>query len=142
VVTGAQDQDNFVRNLITLYYPYTDLWPDGPPVSSHRVSTSVEALPPILALDRIKLHCHVELDQTAEDDLLLGMEMAARLHVQRTLRASIDPTVGENVKQAMYLLIAHWYRNREAVIVGTITAALPLGFMALLMPERDYSGDY
>jgi uncharacterized phage protein (predicted DNA packaging) len=142
VITGAQDRDNFVRDLITLYYPYGDLWPDGPPVSEHHLSGSVAALPPVVTLDQIKMHCRIETDQTVEDELLTGMEMAARLTVQRYLRLEFDATVGENVKQAMYWLIAHMYRNREAVIVGTISAALPLGYIACLFPERDYYGVY
>lgn len=141
VILGAQDQDNFVRNLITLYYPYGDPWP-GAPSPPHRLSTSLEGVPPVLTLDQMKWHCNVELAETAWDTTLLGMEMAARLHTQRLLRQDIDATVGENIKQAMYLLVAHWFRNREAVIVGTITSALPLGYLATLFPERDFTGVY
>lgn len=47
---------------------------------------------------------------------------------------------GENVpdaiKQALLLLVAHWYENREPVIVGTISADLPLTVRALLGPYR------
>ena len=68
--------------------------------------------------------------------------MAARLHTQRLLRAEFDAGVGENVKQAMYFLIAHWYRNREAVVVGTVANSLPLAYLAILFPERDYSEVY
>jgi hypothetical protein len=143
VVPGAQDRDNFVRNLITVLYPYgAAAWAVDPPVSGHSLSTSIAALPPVLTLDEIKLHCHIEIDQTIDDPLLLGMEMAARLHTQRQLRMDFDAGVGENVKQAMYFLIAHWYRNREAVIVGTVSTALPLGYLAVLFPERDYSEVY
>jgi hypothetical protein len=69
--------------------------------------------------------------------------MAARLTTQRYLRADadLDDTVGENIKQAMYLLVAHWYRNREAVVAGSM-AEIPLGYLAILFPERDYKGAY
>lgn len=36
------------------------------------------------------------------------------------------------LKQAMYLLIAHWYENREAVVVGSNANSLPLGVDRLL----------
>jgi len=139
VVVGAQDRDNFVRNLITILYPgwwLEPAWPTGPPA---KASGSIKDKDPVLTLPEIKLHCHIELDQTVEDPLLSGFEMAARLHTQRVLRQDIDANVGENVKQAMLLLIAHWYRNREAVVVGTDKAtALPLAFHALLSTERAF----
>jgi len=139
-VAGAQDQDNVVRNLITILCPWQSMaWPPNDP--NHlpaKISDSIAALPPVLTLDEIKLHCKIEPDQTVDDPLLLGLEMAARLHVQRVVRQDFDATVGENVKLAMHVLIAHWYRNREAVIVGTISSALPLAFTALLSTERAY----
>lgn len=137
VVTGSQDQDNFIRNLVTILLG--GWWPcaaDGEwPTST--LSASVKDLAPVLTLDEIKLHCHIEADQTVEDAALLGFEMAARLHTQRVLRRTIDATVGENVKQAMLVLIAHWYRNREAVGTDKMNA-VPLSYMALLQPERDF----
>lgn len=42
--------------------------------------------------------------------------------------------VPSSVKQAMLLVIAHLYENREGVITGTIAAELPLGVKALLAP--------
>jgi hypothetical protein len=52
----------------------------------------------------------------------------------------IDNAVGENVKQAMLMLIAHWYRNREAVSDGKTAqgATMPLGYTELLYPLRDF----
>lgn len=44
--------------------------------------------------------------------------------------------VPSNVKQAMLLLIAHWYENREAVITGTISSVLPVGVDRLLWKDR------
>jgi uncharacterized phiE125 gp8 family phage protein len=37
------------------------------------------------------------------------------------------------IRQAIYLLVAHWYANREAVMVDSV-AELPLGVKALLAP--------
>lgn len=39
-------------------------------------------------------------------------------------------------KQACLLLIAHWYENREPVLVGTIYQALPNAVDALLLIDR------
>lgn len=36
------------------------------------------------------------------------------------------------IRQAMLLLISHWYENREAVVIGTISSTLPMAVDALL----------
>lgn len=40
------------------------------------------------------------------------------------------------IRQAMLLLVGHWYMNREAVNVGNITTELPMAVAALLAPYR------
>jgi len=51
--------------------------------------------------------------------------------------AGYDETaVPEPLVQAMRLLVGHWYEQRTQVIVGTITAQIPLGIHALLNPYR------
>jgi uncharacterized phage protein (predicted DNA packaging) len=130
---GAQDQDNFVRNLITVLLPG-----GGYEIRPLMPSPSARTLgPPVLTLPEIKLHCRIEADQTAEDSLLTNLEMAAHLHTENELRIAIDASVGENVKQAMLLLIAYWYRNRESVADGKFIE-LPLAYKALLSAEADY----
>lgn len=42
----------------------------------------------------------------------------------------------EPIRQAMLLLIEHWYDNRQAVIVGTNAVEVPLAFGDLLAPYR------
>lgn len=52
-------------------------------------------------------------------------------------------TVPEQAKQAILLLVAHWFENREAVVTGTITAELPLAAKHLidqLRPGDDFIG--
>ncbi|MBA5779492.1 phage head-tail connector protein [Stappia sp. F7233] len=44
--------------------------------------------------------------------------------------------VPQSIKQAMLLLIGHWYENREAVNIGNITSVLPMAVDALLAPHR------
>ncbi len=46
------------------------------------------------------------------------------------------PAVPQAIKQAMLLLIGHWYENREGSIVGTSVSELPLAVSALLAPFR------
>jgi uncharacterized phiE125 gp8 family phage protein len=42
----------------------------------------------------------------------------------------------EDVKQAVRLLVAHWYANREAVVVGDSVSPLPMAVDALLGTHR------
>jgi hypothetical protein len=44
----------------------------------------------------------------------------------------------DDVITAMLLLIGHWYANREVVLVGTITATLPMAVASLIEPYRHY----
>ena len=45
-------------------------------------------------------------------------------------------SVPEGLKQAMLLLIGHWYENREAVLVGTISKEIELSYNALVSPYK------
>jgi len=56
--------------------------------------------------------------------------------------ASTDASlhIPEAIKQAILLLIAHFYENREEVVTGmTMVAKLPIGIDALLYPFRIWS---
>jgi uncharacterized phiE125 gp8 family phage protein len=44
--------------------------------------------------------------------------------------------VPEPIRQAILLLVGHWYENREAVNVGNIVTPLPFAVDALLFPFR------
>ncbi|MCP1652748.1 head-tail connector protein [Pseudomonas nitroreducens] len=51
----------------------------------------------------------------------------------------LDGEQGEDIRLAMLLALGHWDDNREAVNVGNITTALPLGFAQLVSPYRWFS---
>lgn len=66
-----------------------------------------------------------------------------RLYVApRRLRATYTAGLGENekppewAKMAVRLLVAHWYTNREAVVVGATANDVPLGVDLLLQGRR------
>ena len=44
--------------------------------------------------------------------------------------------VPEPLKHAIAMLVAHWYENREPVIVGTSAANIPLAVEAMISPYR------
>ena len=44
--------------------------------------------------------------------------------------------VPQAIKQAILMIVAHWYEHRETVVVGTGAVDIPLGANALLSPFR------
>lgn len=48
-------------------------------------------------------------------------------------------TLPRSLRQAMLLLIGHWYANREAVNIGNITTELPLAASTLLGTRKVWS---
>ena len=44
--------------------------------------------------------------------------------------------IPEEIKQALKLLIGHFYENRESVVVGTVANKVPFSVEALLYPFR------
>ena len=44
--------------------------------------------------------------------------------------------VPASIRQAILLMVGHFYENREAVVVGTISSPLPMGVKSLLSKER------
>lgn len=54
------------------------------------------------------------------------------------IRYAAGAALSTALRQAMLLLIGHWYETREAVNVGNIVNALPFSVEALLSPLRRY----
>lgn len=101
----------------------------------------------MINLDVVKLHLRV--DHIEEDTLIQAYTDAAfsafELWTNRTLLAAAVPlpdpitnhiALSKSIEQGALLLIGHWYASREAVVIGTITAQLPMATMALWLPHR------
>lgn len=99
----------------------------------------------MIDLARVKAHLRVDGDE--EDVLIAGYFEAAKAHVaihcDRELVEAV-PTVPEqmgftpDVEQAVLLLVGHWYANREAVVIGTISSAVPLAVDRLLWYRKRF----
>lgn len=100
----------------------------------------------MITLEQAKYQCRIEQDNDYEDELLISYIAAARDHVQMHLDRNIyqeavpsdDPDGlidNASINQAMLLLVAHWYANREAVSESAISE-VPLGVRHLLQPYR------
>jgi uncharacterized phiE125 gp8 family phage protein len=47
--------------------------------------------------------------------------------------------VPESLRQALLLLVAHWYENRGMIAIGQTVAVLPMAVAALIAPYRVFS---
>ncbi|WP_102960218.1 head-tail connector protein [Mangrovicella endophytica] len=96
-----------------------------------------------LALDDVKLHCNVI--GTDDDAVLARCLLAAGKHVEAQLGFALDdaaefPTgTPADVEQAVLMVAAHYYENREATLVGVVAQELPLGALAILANHRRYT---
>jgi len=138
-VLSYQNEDNFIRNLVTIGYPggpYTTLPVPGSPLPEPVLSDSVADLPPVLTLDQIKTYLRIDVDYTDEDAELQLLEQAVRVATENAIRVDIDDTVGENVKAVMLLAIGRLYENREASTYESWN--LEAWLVQMLAGERDY----
>lgn len=103
-----------------------------------------------LTLAEAKAHLRVEFD---DDDGYIGALISAareyteafqnRLIAPRGYGAEEEPpenglieTAGAMEKQAMLLLIGHWYAHRETVTIGAAATEVPVGALSLLWFNR------
>lgn len=145
-VLAYEDRDNFVRNLVTVAEYSGEgtaaAYTTGRGGVPSPPSRSARDAAPLIPLDEIKIHLRVELDFTYEDAYITGLEAAARTHTENYLRLALDATTfTSNMRQAMLFLIAHFYRHRESVADASLVE-LPMAYVALLHPERDFTGMY
>lgn len=86
---------------------------------------------------------HLRVDHEDDDDLI---ELYAESAMAWALWYCDNPALKlaedfpASFKTALLLLLANSYSNREAVVVGTITAVLPMGVESFLWSSRNWSG--
>lgn len=99
----------------------------------------------MIDLALVKQHLKVEHDD--EDALIQGYVAAAEAHVEQHCDRQLvagEPTGPEqmsltkDIEQAILLLVGHWYSNREAVVIGTISSAVPLAVERLLWYRKRF----
>jgi len=113
----------------------------------------------LITLDEAKRQCRIELDDSEEDVYLQALIDAAISHIEsdthktlipvdQEIVVTLDPDTLEPVppfeqpitaaiRLAGLLLIGHWYANREAVAIGTISTTVPLAYDTLVRPYRE-----
>lgn len=93
----------------------------------------------VVTLGDMKAHLSLTADFGDADDMLITNKIAAATaHVELATGVIFDEIndVPEDLREAVRLLAAHLYENREATIFGVSVAPIPLGFDDLIRPHR------
>lgn len=95
-----------------------------------------------VTLEQVKDHLRLSPSMTAQDNHLKLLISAARRSIERDIGKSIyatHPDVDASdlpvIREAVLLMVGHWYWNREAVTATTVKE-LPLGIEHLLWPFK------
>lgn len=161
----AHDEDGAIEGFLRAAVDYVEQY-TGRALLLQTLEKTIDAFPeaeielprpPILAVDSVRYRDPLgqwqtlaasayALDQDSEPGWLLpalGLDwpdtLASANAVRVRYRAGYDSAakVPASIKQALHLLVGHWYEVRQAVTVGAHTAqAVPFGVEALLAPYR------
>ena len=99
----------------------------------------------IATLADVKAQLNVTSD--ADDALIARKIAAAQDHLEGLLGYKIEQTYGGTEQdpippalvEAVCQLAAHWYENREAVLVGVNAQELPFGLWSIVNNYRNWS---
>jgi len=98
-----------------------------------------------MTIDVDALRTHLNITGTDDDAVLARLLSAAASHVEAQLGFAVDDAdefpegTPADVDQAVLMLAAHWYENREGSIVGMSIASVPYGVAEVLANRRRYS---
>lgn len=102
----------------------------------------------IVTLAELKQQLNLSDDLgTADDALVQRKGEAAQNHIERMLGFKIAARFGiagqddvpPVLKEAVLMLAAHWYENREASLIGVTAMDIPFGVIAIVNEYREYT---
>lgn len=82
------------------------------------------------------LKAHLNIVGTEDDTLLSQKLAAAEAFATSYCGETFTDPLPAAVEQAVLMLAAHWYENREAAVVGATASTIPFGVHQLLSPHR------
>ena len=99
----------------------------------------------VITLDDAKAHLRVTIpdDDTLISDQIDAAEALIAEYVATESGSDLETTypngVPEPLKQAIKLLVAHFYENREATVIGNTPNVLPYSVFDLVGPYRQWA---
>jgi hypothetical protein len=98
-----------------------------------------------MALTADDLKAHLNGVDEGDEPMLPRLLAAAISHVEAQLGFKLDDDdefpdgTPADLDQAVLMLAAHWYENREGTITGTIIAEVPMGVAEIIANRRGYT---
>ena len=92
------------------------------------------------ALTDLKAQLNI-IEDDSENDLLNGMIADALDHTGAAIGADAQLSYDElpgGLRRAVLMLAAHFFENREAVLVGIGSNELPMGYADLIAPHQKW----
>lgn len=96
----------------------------------------------VITVEDAKAHMNVTTD--ADDDLIAGKIGAAEAWIGKFVGFALDDAEAfpdgtpEPIREATRQLVAYWYEQREAVLIGITADEVPFGVVDLLNPFREW----
>tara|TARA_R100000664_G_scaffold31914_1_gene46070 strand:+ start:1830 stop:2408 length:579 start_codon:yes stop_codon:yes gene_type:complete len=85
----------------------------------------------VYIVDNTSKPCRILLDEDQEYPDLADRKMG--IEVNYVVGETEDGTDASNlIKQAILLMVGHWYQNREAVVIGRIATEIPMAAKMIL----------
>ncbi|MFZ5690539.1 MAG: head-tail connector protein [Pseudomonadota bacterium] len=92
----------------------------------------------IVSIDEAKVALGVT--ESTDDALIERLSRAAEARINALLGSDLDPeNVPDDLRQAITLLLCHWYENREAALVGVSAQSIPHGVWDIVNEHRPFS---
>lgn len=82
---------------------------------------------------------HMNIDHSNDDELIQHYLDAAAEWIVDFIGTPLPEPTPATLKQAVMLLAAHYYENREGSLIGISAGDLPFGVIALIRPHRVWS---
>jgi len=87
----------------------------------------------MLTLKEVKSYLKVEFPE--DDEFILHLIDSSEKHIENLTDKTFNP-LPKPIYQAMLMLIAHWYENREAVLIGRPSKEIEFAVTNLIAPYR------
>ncbi|WDR05624.1 head-tail connector protein [Devosia rhodophyticola] len=93
------------------------------------------------ALADLKNQLSMTADDDVDDDFIAAKIAAAETYTTAMIGAETPVAYDEasaDLRQAILMLAAHWFENREASTIGTSAAIVPMGYADLVATHRKW----
>ncbi|OIK11986.1 hypothetical protein BIV60_17150 [Bacillus sp. MUM 116] len=84
-------------------------------------------------MDLEKVKGYLRIDVTHDDDLLSFLIDAAIEYLQNS---GVPESESKRYELAIFMLVSHWYENREQNMVGTVSKEINFGLQTLILQLR------